>query len=166
MSNNIFYKDIHEHGSYLYNSSKLSCILANQRINKGIQDIVDCRNKSFFDIGCGDGSTAFALYHIGAKSIFGIDPIESAVETAKKLFEISCKNTVNFQVGDVYLYITNECYDIVTFSRVLHHMSDPEKAISNACQWGNNILIIEPNGNNPIVKLIEKLSTYHITHNE
>jgi hypothetical protein len=36
----------------------------------------------------------------------------------------------------------------------------------NAMMLSEQLLIVEPNGNNPILKLIEKLSPYHCQHEE
>jgi hypothetical protein len=49
---------------------------------------------------------------------------------------------------------------------VLHHLPDAAKALKAVSSLSDNVLIMEPNGMNPMVKLIEKTSRYHIEHEE
>ena len=57
-------------------------------------------------------------------------------------------------------------YDIGLINGVLHHLDDQATAIKNSFYYSDTLLIIEPNGNNPILKYIEKHSRYHIEHGE
>jgi hypothetical protein len=49
---------------------------------------------------------------------------------------------------------------------VLHHLADPQAALVNATFLSDRLIIMEPNGNNPILKVIEKVSPYHREHEE
>ena len=46
-------------------------------------------------------------------------------------------------------------FDLIILRGVLHHVLDPAEAIRQCAARTNALLIIEPNGNNPILKLIE-----------
>ena len=59
-----------------------------------------------------------------------------------------------------------EKYDTAIIRGVLHHLDYPELALSNTAKIADQIIIIDPNGNNPILKIIEKKSKYHIEHEE
>lgn len=45
-------------------------------------------------------------------------------------------------------------------------MTVPAKAIYAARSWADAMLIIEPNGTNPVLKIIGKASKYHREHGE
>ena len=49
---------------------------------------------------------------------------------------------------------------------VLHHSDDPAATIREALRVAEEIVILEPNGLNPGLKLLEKVSSYHREHNE
>jgi hypothetical protein len=49
---------------------------------------------------------------------------------------------------------------------VLHHLYEPERAISRLSKIAKAIIIVEPNGYNPVLKLIERFSAYHREHEE
>jgi hypothetical protein len=41
-----------------------------------------------------------------------------------------------------------------------------EKAIQIICNIADEIIVAEPNGYNPVLKIMEKVSPYHIQHEE
>jgi hypothetical protein len=49
---------------------------------------------------------------------------------------------------------------------VLHHDSDPQATIREAFRVAREIIVLEPNGYSPILKLMERLSDYHRAHEE
>ena len=49
---------------------------------------------------------------------------------------------------------------------VLHHDDQPLHLMKEAFRIAPRIIIHEPNGNNPGLKIIEKTSKYHVEHNE
>jgi SAM-dependent methyltransferase len=59
-------------------------------------------------------------------------------------------------------------FDVALIRGVIHHLPDNSQqlAIQNARAIAKTLIIVEPNGNNPILKLIEKNSAYHIAHEE
>jgi len=49
---------------------------------------------------------------------------------------------------------------------VLHHVGKPREAIAEALRVARTIVVVEPNGLNPGLKLLERVSTYHVDHEE
>jgi SAM-dependent methyltransferase len=64
------------------------------------------------------------------------------------------------------LPFSTRSFDVAILRGVLHHLDHPEKAIQEALRVSHTILVIEPNGYNPGLKLLEKFSAYHIEHGE
>jgi len=164
----VFNKDVINNEGYLYTQSeRLSTQLSNERMTRGIAEIVNFKNKTVLDLGCGDGTFSFKLVEFGAKHVLGIDPATQAIQLAQKnACEKGCTN-LNFEVGNLYnLSFEEKKFDIVVLRGVLHHLPDPERAIALAVKWGKEIVILEPNGMNLALKLIEKISPYHREHEE
>jgi 2-polyprenyl-3-methyl-5-hydroxy-6-metoxy-1,4-benzoquinol methylase len=164
----VFSQDAEEYGGYLYYSEeKLSSFLANERILKGMAKVYDFHGVRLLELGCGDGTSTLDMLSLGAAFIHGVDAAPGAIAVAgKKADKLGLSGKCSFSVGDLYTEKIDGTYDCVVFSRVLHHLPDPEKAVARAAQWSNNVLIIEPNGNNPVLKIIEKCSRYHREHEE
>ncbi len=165
MSEQAFSKDVSKHGGYAYTTEKLSARMSNARISKSILRMTSFTNKTVLDIGCGDGAYSLELLQAGAKFVIAIDPVEKAIQAATEKY----KNISNltFECVDLYkMPILQEKFDIVILRGVLHHLPDLEKGIEIACKLGKKILIMEPNGYNPVLKIIEKTSKYHIEHHE
>lgn len=159
------------HGTYKYYSEKLSSRLANERIDAEIEKfakLIGVSQKNTLDIGSGDGTTALLLCRLGAKTVVGVDPAENAVFAAQKRCEETdaSQGKTAFLVADIERFSTEEHFDLAVFSRVIHHLPNPSLALKKAAELAPEVLIIEPNGWNPAVKLIEKLSTYHREHGE
>jgi hypothetical protein len=57
-------------------------------------------------------------------------------------------------------------HDIAVLRGVLHHLPKLEEGIRIACRLARRIVVMEPNGYNPVLKIIEKTSRYHIEHQE
>ena len=95
----------------------------------------------------------------------GIDPVENGITSARaKYGDIA---NLQFECDDLYtMAVPEEKYDIVVLRGVLHHLPDLSKGIARACLFGKKIIILEPNGYNPVMKIIEKTSKYHIEHEE
>lgn len=76
-------------------------------------------------------------------------------------------NSIAFTVGNAYTikYKPNQ-FDLLLIRSVLHHLYDPQKALSNLVPFAKYCLIVEPNGYSPLLKIIEKISPYHRHHEE
>ena len=57
-------------------------------------------------------------------------------------------------------------FDIGHLRGVLHHMENPQESLREALRVSRSLVVIEPNGYNLIVKILEKISPYHIKHKE
>lgn len=162
----VFNQDILQGQGYKYTTDdRLSTRLANARMTQGIREATDWHGKSVLDIGCGDGTFTHTLIQMGAAKILGLDPASAAIEKAMQ--GAKGNPLVHFDVGNVYqLDALQQKFDIVVFRGVLHHLPDAASAVKMAAKVAGEIIILEPNGANPVLKGIEKLSSYHRLHEE
>lgn len=161
-----FRSDVIKNGGYKYsNTNKLSSKISSNRTNKAIKHLLGCmKGKKIIDIGCGDGVFTKELVKLNPKFITGIDPNDAAIELAKK--NLSHIKNIEFQVLDVYSLPLIKKYDIAIIRGVLHHLDQVEKAIEIICNIADEVVVAEPNGYNPVLKIMEKVSPYHILHDE
>lgn len=152
-------------GGYQYTiPGHLSAVLANEHITKLTLSLVNIEEKRVFDIGCGDGTYTIDLFHQGKpRLLFGIDPSKNAIAIAKK--KTIGQSRISFSVGSIYK-LPKKRFDIAIVRGVLHHLYRPEAAISEIVRAAPTVIIVEPNGYNPILKIIEKISPYHREHEE
>ncbi len=165
MSETAFTKDINKHGGYAYTIDAISGKVSNARITKSFLAMESFAGKRIIDIGCGDGTYSYSIAQQGAAMVVAIDPVENAVMGAAKKY----KNIANLKFETVDLYnieIPSQPYDVAILRGVLHHLPDLEKGIEIACKLAKRVLVAEPNGYNPVLKIIEKTSRYHIEHQE
>ncbi len=161
-----FNKNVKENGGFLYTTNaQFSSYVANKRISEEIFKFIKPEYKTLIDIGCGDGVYSNEIKqnfpHLKVK---GFDPASEGVKMASERFPAVEFETINLLADD--LPVPTQKYDVGVIRGVLHHLSDQQKAIENAFKLADNIIIMEPNGNNPILKYIEKTSQYHIEHEE
>ncbi|TAL61635.1 MAG: class I SAM-dependent methyltransferase [Bacteroidetes bacterium] len=162
-----FNSDVLDNGGYLYtNNAPYSAIVANKRIDDKISDMIQgiVSIKTIVDIGCGDGSSTNELKgRFNEIEFTGFDPASQAIELAKTKYT-KCK----FFVGNILDPSTfpQQKFDLAVMRGILHHLPTQQAAIQNSAALSKRLLIIEPNGNNPILKWIEKKSEYHIKHEE
>lgn len=165
-----FDEDVRNKGSYEYTADRLSARMANARISEAISKIYDFSGKSVLDIGCGDGAYTLDFPALGVKNILGVDPAAAAIDIARnKSKEAKLDDIVSFKVGNIYdleASIGTQHFDIIVLRGVLHHLPDAKKAISCIAPFADNVLVLEPNGYNPVLKVLEKVSTYHVEHEE
>ncbi len=160
-----FNADIQANNGYLYtNNAPFSSQIANSRITAATSTFIHKDLKTIIDIGCGDGTYTYELQSCFTEISFtGIDPAAAAIELAKKKFP-----KVEYLVGDLLDPATfpKIKFDLGIIRGVIHHLPDAAQGIANATLLSDSLLIIEPNGNNPILKWLEKHSQYHIDHSE
>ncbi len=162
----VFNRDAARRGGYVYTTNaRLSSTLANRRLTEAGLAVADFRGKSVLDIGCGDGTYTLELFDRAQPArIHGIDPAEEAVEIARQK---AGDRAATFAVENAYaLPYDADQFDIAYLRGVLHHMDRPQDALREALRVAPTLVVIEPNGNSPILKLIEKTSRYHIEHQE
>ncbi|WP_342146818.1 class I SAM-dependent methyltransferase [Rickettsiella endosymbiont of Aleochara curtula] len=161
-----FKSDVLTNGGYQYSiTKKLSSTLSSKRTSKIIhQTLGDVKGKRIIDIGCGDGVFTEELLVLRPEFVTGVDPNDAAIAVAKK--NMAHIKNIEFQVMDVYQIPLIKKYDIAIVRGVLHHLYQVEKAIEIICNIANEIIVAEPNGYNPVLKILEKVSPYHIAHEE
>ena len=163
---NPFNLDAQNNQGYLYSTNaSLSSKLANQRLTDITLESIQLVKKNVIDIGCGDGTYTIEVYDRGNPSlIIANDIAESAVHIA---CDKSGQRNIRYQVNSAYeLPFANKTFDIAVLRGVLHHLDDPRRAIKEALRVAHTLWVIEPNGYNPGLKLLEKFSRYHIEHQE
>lgn len=160
-----FNEDVKTNGGYLYTTNPtLSSVLANRRISEAInKHLTSC--KTLVDIGCGDGVyTAEIKKALPSLDIEGFDPASDAIAIAEENYPDITFKVINI-LQDNIEEVTRK-FDVGILRGVLHHLPDQQLAIKNALKIAETVVIMEPNGNNPILKVIEKVSEYHRTHEE
>lgn len=161
-----FNADVSVNEGYMYtNTDRLSCKYSNGRVSDAVRSMCgDLRGKKVIDIGCGDGLFTRELVDLGPASIMGVDASAGAIDVAQK------KNAdvpvMKFAVMDVYDLPPGKQYDVAIVRGMLHHLYDVEKAIAAICNTAKEVIVVEPNGYNPVLKIIEKVSPYHVAHEE
>ncbi len=163
-----FDRDIERTGAYLYTGrSRLSAQLANGRFTELILSSVDFNGKRVVDVGSGDGTyTAELAQRSGAVFVVGIDPSRKAVERAESVYGRVIPN-VHFVYGAASeLLGRRESFDIAVYRGVIHHVADPRTELQKGLALAETVIVLEPNGLNPIVKVIERASRYHLEHEE
>lgn len=162
---NVFNQDIDFNQGYKYTTkAKFSSTVANKRLTMATLENIPSGVKSLIDIGCGDGTYTSELKQ-KRKDIYiaGTDVAEKAIDHAKQIYP-----DIDFFISNILVQesFANRHYDLAIIRGVLHHLSDQQKAIENTLNFADYMLIIEPNGNNPVLKYIEKHSIYHLEHEE
>lgn len=165
-----FDEDVREQGGYAYTGDRLSARLANARISRSIADSFDFRGASVLDLGCGDGAYTVEFAALGVRHVLGLDPAAVAIDAAQaRATAMGVANTVSFEVGNIYAldnYLTSGRFDCIVIRGVLHHLPDPARALAGLSAFDGTVVILEPNGSNPVLKLLERFSRYHIEHEE
>lgn len=171
---NIFNKDIKKNAGYIYTDD--TCFSAKIATTKQTNELVSFAKKYFekniriLDIGCGDGKFTIEFFkNFSPISITGIDPAQQAIKIAKSRIEKNYKKKIIFKVGNIYdlnKLFKKDQYDLVIIRGVLHHLYRPKLAINKIGKLFPAVIILEANGYNPILKVMEKVSSYHREHEE
>lgn len=162
----VFDQDILNVGGYVYTTStSVSARLATQRTIDVILQAGLFENRSILDMGCGDGHFTFTFWDHGKpRRLMGVDAAGQAVRSANKG---KGGRAIDFLVGDAHhLPYPDNSFDLVLIQSILHHDHDPGDMIREGLRLAPIILIHEPNGNNPGLKMVEKVSRYHREHGE
>ncbi len=162
----IFNEDVKSRGGYAYTvSEKLGSKLQRARSLQSILEFGSIKGSRVLDAGCGDGKFTYSLYDSGQPSeLVALDAASAAVELANKSRR---DRKISFVVGDANeLPFTADRFDIVILQSILHHLDQPWRATKEAFRVAPVVLIHEPNGMSPLVKIMEKVSPYHRAHDE
>lgn len=163
-----FDADVRAHEGYVYTTNaKRSSVLANARLTDVTVEMVDLRGRRVIDVGCGDGTFADELaVRCAPASIVGIDAAAEAIALANRKFT-STSVPLHFEVGDVYaLPYSTGSFDVAIVRGLLHHLDDAPRALAEISRMAPEVFVIEPNGYNPALKVIERVSRYHREHDE
>jgi ubiquinone/menaquinone biosynthesis C-methylase UbiE len=159
-------EDIVKHGGYVYAvSEKFSSVHANGRISQAIQGAFDYKGKKVIDVGCGDGKYSYEIWEkCKPAELIAVDPAKEAVKLAEEKYG---QHGLKFFDHSIYdLPFPNGYFDIAVVRGVIHHLDDPLRGIKEAVRVSKRIVLTDPNGYNPGVKIIEKISPYHRQHKE
>jgi len=161
-----FEKDVVRSGGYRYTTdAPLSSRLANERITEASLASADWRGRRVLDLGCGDGTYTAELLRLGEPaSIHGVDPAPSAVTAANARAD---DERMTFAVGSATtLPHADGEFNLAYLRGVLHHMERPVDALAAALRLAPLIVVVEPNGYNAGLKVLERVSRYHREHAE
>ncbi len=160
-----FNADVKENLGYRYTTNaRYSSIVANRRMTEATVAAIPADARSIIDIGCGDGTYAHDLkIRFPNVAFTGFDPAVEAIGIAKRKFP-----EVEYVMGDLLNPETfpKRKFDVAIMRGVIHHLPDAEAGITNAIRLSDRVILIEPNGNNPILKWLERNSHYHLEHEE
>lgn len=161
-----FTADIATNAGYLYTThASLSSRLANRRLTDASLAVADFDRRRVVDIGCGDGTFTVEVFDAGgATGVTGLDPAETAVRVARgKVGD----RPINFTVASAFaLPYASDSFDVAYLRGVLHHMTRPVEALREALRVATSVVVVEPNGYNPVLKVLERCSRYHLEHGE
>lgn len=165
-----FDEDVRKQGAYAYTGDRLSAQLANGRISRSIAESFDFHGASVLDLGCGDGAYTVEFAALGVRQVVGLDPAAVAIEAARTRAQaLGVADTVRFEVGNIYdldEHLSSGRFDCIVIRGVLHHLPDPARALAGLAAFEGTVVVLEPNGSNPVLKLLERFSRYHIDHEE
>jgi SAM-dependent methyltransferase len=161
-----FDADVASNKGYLYTKTdKLSSATAATRIAECVASMYDFKGKRVLDMGCGDGTYSSQYLDLGAKEVVGVDAAAKAIQAAKRTHR--GRKNIRFEVLDIYnARPPKRRYDVMVIRGVLHHLYNVEEAIAAMPPMAHTTIVVEPNGYNPILKVIERTSKYHIEHEE
>ena len=155
-----------ENGGYRYTTNQpLSSIIAIARQTEAVLTAFDFAGKTVLDVGCGDAGITIDLYDRAAPlRIVGFDPASEAIEIGRGRIQ---GRAIALSVESAYaMPYPDQAFDVAHLRGVLHHMEDPAKAVREAARVAQTVVVLEPNGYNPVLKMIENMSAYHRAHGE
>jgi len=162
----VFDRDAAAHAGYLYTATdRLSSRLAVDRNAAVILHMAQFGGRRVLDVGCGDGFSTIRYWDSGqVGEMVGVDGAAKAIEVANANKR---DRPIQFAVADMHAVpYPDSSFDVVLLQGVLHHDEHADAAIREAFRLAPEVVILEPNGNNPGLKVIEKVSPYHREHNE
>jgi SAM-dependent methyltransferase len=162
----VFDDDVRANHGYVYTTNgRLSSNMATRRLADLVQGVVRLEGRSVVDIGCGDGFfTELYRREAGPRRIVGVDGAAEAVRVAQRR---SDDGSTRFVASDGHhLPWRRDAFDVALIQGVLHHDDDPRGIIREALRVASEVVILEPNGANYGLKVIEKASRYHREHQE
>ncbi|MBI2362127.1 MAG: methyltransferase domain-containing protein [Elusimicrobia bacterium] len=151
-----FEEQVKEAGRYHYHSrSPVASELAQKRLMAFVKNLWPVPGRRAIDIGCGDGEcTARVLGLVSPDEIVAIDPARAAVESAEKRIT---DPRITWQYASCYqIPYPDDRFDVALLMGVLHHVGDPAAAIAEALRVAPRVVVVEPNGYNPGLMLVNE----------
>jgi ubiquinone/menaquinone biosynthesis C-methylase UbiE len=113
--------------------------------------------KKVLEVGCGQG-TDLLQFAKGGAEVFGIDLTESAIEKAKRMFDVyGIPAHLQIENSENMRDFTDDFFDVVYSFGVIHHTPNTEKALSEIWRvlkpGGRLYLMIYSKGLNFLVRL-------------
>ena len=166
MAANPFDTDALTNQGYIYSTNaSLSSRLANRRLTELTLEALRIEGKSVLDIGCGDGVYTLEVEAHGKPRLLVAGDVAS--QAVRLAHSNSAGRDIHYMVNSAYdLPFADKTFEIALMRGVLHHMDHPKRAIAEALRVARVLWVIEPNGYNPGLKLLEKFSAYHVAHGE
>ncbi len=162
----VFNRDAAANAGYGYTTGeRLSSRMATQRSTDVVTQTEEFAGRLVLDLGCGDGFYTARIWDIGRpRGLVALDAAVAAVRVAaSKLGE----RPVRFLAADGHrLPFRDDTFDVVLLQSILHHDDTPEDMVKEALRVAPRMVVHEPNGNNLGLKVIERVSKYHIEHGE
>lgn len=149
-----FEEAVRNTGHYHYHSrSPVASDLAQRRLMAFVKNLWPTPGAKAIDIGCGDGDvTARILALVGPEELVAIDPARAAVECAEKNHP---DPRITWQYASCYeIPYPDDRFDVSVLMGVLHHVGDPAAALREALRVAPRVVVVEPNGYNPGLKLV------------
>lgn len=97
------------------------------------------KDKSFLDIGCGDGHYSKAILAAGARSYFGVDFYEEMIRQAKDQYAGS---QVQFEMADFVTYPFQERFDHLLAMGVMDYVAQPKSFLEKALSLTNQSVVV------------------------
>jgi len=162
----VFNRDASANASYGYTTGlRLSSRMATQRSIEATTHTAEFTGRSVLDLGCGDGFYTARIWDVARpRTLVALDAALAAVRVAaSKLGE----RPVRFLAADGHrLPFRDGAFDVVLLQSILHHADNPEQMVREALRVASRVVVHEPNGNNLGLKVIERVSKYHLEHRE
>jgi len=117
-------------------------------------------NSHVLDLGCGDGAFANLMLSQHFRQIDGFDLSEAGIRRATNAI---ARPGIRFEACDITRlnYSTLPRYDGIFLYGILHHVKkQTPELLSNLRKITDRIIVLEPNGNHIVRKLLELTPTY------
>ncbi len=123
--------------SYAIHSLSPERIAQSRLAFRGLVSGIELRNKSFIDIGFGQGLSLIAAAELGAK-VLGIDVDEDNIKAARRVQQaMGYPGVIDLRIvsilDEAFVREHQGRFDVVHSWGVLHHTGDMARAIENAC---------------------------------
>lgn len=115
---------------------------------------------ALLDMGCGTGELLCAL-RSKAQRLIGVDSSQKMLETARRNLA-HCGAEVSLRIGELeHLPLRDGEVDLAVASMALHHLSEPERGIEEACR------VLAPDGRMIIAEFLKHdLETMRFSHKD